>query len=370
MLRYGLLGGGMMGQEHLQNIALLPDAKVTAIAEPNDKMQGRCQTLVPDATFVMDLASLLAQDIDALVIATPNYQHAGQLLQVLKTRPDLPILIEKPLVTSKDDLLRVREATAQHQAPIWVAMEYRYMPPLVEFRQQLTDIGEAQTLSIREHRFPFLKKVDNWNRFNRNSGGTLVEKCCHFFDLFRLLMAEEVQYVHGSAGQNVNHLHEDYDGETPDILDNAYVTLEFASGRRAMLDLNMFAEGSAYQEEICAVGALGKLECLIPGPEITWPSGEPAPEAKVVFSPRHPRRPRTKVVEVDAAIMAAGSHHGSTYYEHVGFKAAVESGAAVEVTVGDGLKAVALGLAAQASAAKHQVVEMSDGGFDFLESSF
>ncbi len=28
-----------------------------------------------------------------------------------------------------------------------------------------------------------LPKVDNWNRFTRNTGGTLVEKTCHFFDL-------------------------------------------------------------------------------------------------------------------------------------------------------------------------------------------
>ena len=38
-------------------------------------------------------------------------------------------------------------------------------------------------VAIREHRFPFLVKVDNWNRFTKNTGGTLVEKCCHFFDL-------------------------------------------------------------------------------------------------------------------------------------------------------------------------------------------
>ncbi len=364
MLKYGLLGGGMMGREHIQNVALLPGAEVVAVAEPNQQMQSKCLGLVPEATVVSDLKSLLKQDIDALVIATPNFQHADQLLEVIG-QSDLPILIEKPLVTEPDDILKVREAAANHSAPIWVAMEYRYMPPLVEFRNQLERIGDTQTLSIREHRFPFLKKVNDWNRFNRNSGGTLVEKCCHFFDLFRLLMGEEVQYIHAATGQNVNHLKETYDGEVPDIIDNAYVTMEFASNRRALLDLNMFAEGSAYQEEICAVGAKGKLECLIPGPEFNWPSDQPLPEAQVIFSPRHPRGPEAKVVEVDEEIMAAGSHHGSTYYEHVGFKAAIDSGAEVEVTIDDGLRAVALGMAGQTSAVNHQVMEMMDDGFAF-----
>lgn len=364
MLRYGLVGGGMMGQEHLQNLALIPDAEVTVIAEPNDEMAKRCARIAPEAKLVADLTSLLAEPIDALVIATPNYQHVEQLLQVLQ-HGSLPVLIEKPLVTSMDDVARIGEAASEHKAPLWVAMEYRYMPPLAQFRDQLDRIGALQTLSIREHRFPFLPKVDDWNRFNRNSGGTLVEKCCHFFDLFRLIVGTEVQYLHSSAGQNVNHLKENYAGEVPDIWDNAYVTMDFATGQRAMLDLNMFAEGSAYQEEICAVGNKGKLECLIPGPEITWPDDLPEPEAQVVYSPRHPRRPEHKVVTVDADIMAAGSHHGSTYYEHVSFKSAIEQGTEVEVTVDDGLRAVTLGLAAQASAIHHRVIEITENGLNF-----
>ena len=47
-------------------------------------------------------------------------------------------------------------------------------------------------LSIREHRLPFLQKVDDWNRFNKNTGGTLVEKCCHFFDLMRRIIGSEL----------------------------------------------------------------------------------------------------------------------------------------------------------------------------------
>ena len=43
--------------------------------------------------------------------------------------------------------------------------------------------GAVKMIAIREHRFPFLEKVDNWNRFSKNTGGTLVEKCCHFFDV-------------------------------------------------------------------------------------------------------------------------------------------------------------------------------------------
>ena len=34
-IRYGVIGTGMMGWEHLRNLALIPDARVTAIADPD-----------------------------------------------------------------------------------------------------------------------------------------------------------------------------------------------------------------------------------------------------------------------------------------------------------------------------------------------
>ena len=107
-------------------------------------------------------------------------------------------------------------------------------------------------------------KVNDWNRFAVNTGGTLVEKCCHFFDLMRLVIQSEPTKVYASGNQDVNHLEERYDGKTPDIIDNAFVIVDFENGVRGMLDLCMFAENSEYQEEIVAVGNIGKIETFVP----------------------------------------------------------------------------------------------------------
>jgi len=82
-------------------------------------------------------------------------------------------------------------------------------------------------LTVREHRYPFLPKVGNWNRFSKNTGGTLVEKCCHFFDLMRLIMRADPIRLFASGAMNHNHRDEIYDGRPSDILDNAYVVLDF-----------------------------------------------------------------------------------------------------------------------------------------------
>lgn len=51
--------------------------------------------------------------------------------------------------------------------------------------------------------------------------------------------------------------------QVPDIIDNAYVIVEFDNGSRGMLDLCMFAEGSKNEQEISVVGDFGKVNVIL-----------------------------------------------------------------------------------------------------------
>ena len=359
-VRYGLIGTGMMGVEHLTNLAVTPGAVVTAIADPNDGSLAWARKALGEAraegvAAFADPADLATSGlVDAVIVASPNHTHRNVLITLFGE--GLHILCEKPLATTIPDAQWIVAQAKNSDRVFWTAMEYRYMPPVAAFIAQVHDgdIGALRMLSIREHRFPFLAKVGDWNRFNRNTGGTMVEKCCHFFDLMRLITRSEAVRVYCSGAMDVNHADELYGGERPDIIDNSYTTVDFANGTRAMLDLSMFAEGAANQEEITAVGDSGRLDVLIP-------------EGAIVHSPRvgfmNPKRAARRVVETDATALAAGSHHGSTFYEHQRFIAAVCGEGAVEVTAHDGLMAVAIGAAAEISAREHRVVEMAELGF-------
>jgi predicted dehydrogenase len=346
-LRYGVIGTGMMGVEHLKNLALLPGAEVVAFADPHEESRrfARLVTGPGPAEYEDPRALLDDPRVDAVVIATPNHTHRALLEDAFATRKHL--LVEKPLCTTVADARWAAERAARHPAVVWTAMEYRYMPPVARLVDEVRKgtIGRLRMFAVREHRFPFLPKVGNWNRFARNTGGTLVEKCCHFFDLMRFVVASEAVRVYASASQDVNHLDERYEGETPDILDNAYVVVDFASGARALLDLCMFAEGSRNQEEIAATGELGKVECFVP-------------ESTVVIGRRRPRSIESFAVPVDPKLLAAGFHHGSTFYEHQRFYEAAARGAPVEVTAEDGLAAVEIGAAAERSARERRPIEL------------
>lgn len=360
-VRYGLVGCGMMGQEHLRNIALVDGTEIAAIFEPDAKMAAAAHALAPGARMVGSIAELLAVEaLDCLVVASPNFRHLEQLEEIAATRP-LPVLVEKPLFTDPAHMDRLVAFRDTFPAPVWVAMEYRYMPPIAAFLAEApAATGGISMLTIREHRFPFLFKVGNWNRFNRYTGGTFVEKCCHFFDLMRCAIGAEPVRVMASAPPGVNHIAEE---GAPDILDAGYAIVEFTNGTRAMLELCMYAEGARYQEEISAVGPMGKIEALVPGPVKFWPAhlGE-APVPRLVLSPRDPKGPHMREVPVPPDLLAAGDHNGATFHQHRGFLALVRGErAAPEVSLEDGWAAVAMGEAVQRSIETGQSVMLDPG---------
>jgi len=358
VIRFGVVGVGQMGREHMRNIAAVPGGEVVAVADPHGPSLEAAREQAPDVALHNDLDALLARDdLDALVIATPNHTHREVVERA--ARSGLHLLIEKPFATTVAHSLELEAILEGYGATAWVGMEYRYSPPVARLIEEVRGgaTGDVRMLAIREHRFPFLPKVGDWNRFSRNTGGTLVEKCCHFFDLMRHIVQDEPVRVYASGAMDVNHLDERYGGEQPDILDNAYTVVDFAGGQRAMLDLCMFAEQSRHQTEIVVTGPAGQVE--LGQPEgVVWIGERELPTRPEVR--RDPARLRALEVPVDETAMAVGTHHGATYYQHVAFQRAVRGEAPVEVTPHDGLMAVAMGQAADQSVVQHRPIEITE----------
>jgi myo-inositol 2-dehydrogenase / D-chiro-inositol 1-dehydrogenase len=352
LLRYGVIGTGMMGVEHIENIVHLDDAVVAAIADTDASSRDAGARAAGGDVLVFDdhRRMLDAADLDAVVIVTPNHTHVDVLGDVLE-RDDLHVLVEKPLCTTVADCRRVVDAAARTPGRIaWMGLEYRYMPPTTALLGEVRSgtVGRVRMVAIREHRFPFLMKVGNWNRFNRNTGGTLVEKCCHFFDLMNLVVGTRPVRVYASGAQDVNHLDERYDGEVPDILDNAFVVVDYDGGARAMLDLCMFAEATTNEQELVVVGDAGKVEALVTEGRLR--TGRRADGWLAV-------RERPVLAE---GIKHQGLHHGASYLEHVDFARCIREGGAPAVTLEDGLWAVAIGEAAHRSIDECRPVDIAE----------
>jgi len=367
-LRYAVVGAGMMGVEHIHALKSLPATEVVALCDPHAPSiasalaavsRSRDRTTAnntPQPRVYDDVESLVADGgFDVAVVATPNFTHRALVEPLMHHGAHL--LIEKPLcITTQEcrELIAIEHATTRPGRVVWPGLEYRYMAPTSRLLEHARSgvLGTLRMLAIREHRFPFLVKVGDWNRFSKNTGGTLVEKCCHFFDLMRLVLDDEPVRVYASGAQDVNHLDERYDGKQPDILDNAYVIVDFANGARASLDLCMFAEATRNEQELSLVGELGKAEALVT-------------EGIVRLGLRkdgwfQSRDETVAATDVPADVQRHGSHHGSSWREHVAVQRAIREGTPAEVTLHDGLMSVAMGEAAHRSIDLGRAVMMSE----------
>ncbi len=360
-LRYGIIGAGSMGREHIENIKVMGGATVSALSDPHKPSQDAALAMAPGAKVFSDHRALLDSGlIDAVIVATPNDTHAAVLKDCLAT--DLAVFVEKPLATTVEDLKSILSWDEKRSAMTWMGLEYRFMPPVAEAitRAKEGEAGKIHQVSIREHREPFYPKVDNWNRFAERTGGTLVEKCCHYFNLMDIVVGEQPVRVFASGGQSVNHLDEKYDGKQADMLDNAYVVLEYANGARGMLDLCMFGEGTFDKEILTIVGDEGKIESFLPSQVVRasrretigklsgWKQGASrgsGSEQKIVHN-------------YDVKYM--GHHYGASYIEHTKFRDAILNSTPAEVTLKDGITSVVTGLAAHKSINEGRVVEIKE----------
>jgi predicted dehydrogenase len=151
------------------------------------------------------------------------------------------------------------------------------------------------------------------------------------------IVGETPVRVYASGAMDVNHLEERYDGEQPDIIDNAYTVIDYADGTRAMLDLCMFAEQSRHQTEIVVSGAAGQVEVAQPE-GVLWVGERERPIHPGVR--RDSRRLTATEVPVEETALAAGTP--------------------AEVSLRDGLIAVAIGEAGERSIAEGRPVEIAE----------
>ncbi len=355
ILKYAIIGSGMMGLEHIRNLIEIPNTQIVGVCDPHTpslEKARRALNRVEGVRYFSNFKDLLANcDANVVVIATPNHTHIDIATEVMCTGKHL--LIEKPLCTTVSDcqkLISVQTNAGFEDQVVWVGLEYRFMAPTARVLQEIErgTVGAVKMISIREHRYPFLEKIDDWNRFNVNTGGTLVEKCCHFFDLMCLIAKSQPVSVMASGSQAVNHLNESYDGKVPDILDNAYVIVNFENGIRGLLDLCMFAEASKNEQEISVVGDKGKIEAMISESVVRIGKRKDGYGSFQEFP-----------IELNSNVVK-GFHHGASYIEHMQLQEAVRSGGKAEVGLQEGLWSVAIGQAAHLSIEEGRLVQINE----------
>lgn len=359
--KFNVIGAGMIAQEHMRVTMLEGRATIHGIYDRSQHSVNQAKKmfgeLYPDIELKVydDLESACNDpEVDGLIICTPNYSHIEIVKEAIKSKKH--ILMEKPMVTTLEDAYEMKKIAESYESVFQIGLQYRYKAIYTEARKEVLErkaIGDVKTITIVEHRIPFLDKIDQWNKFSKYSGGTLVEKCCHYFDLFNLFAQSKPKYVYAVGGQDVNFIDFEYKGEKSDILDNAIVTVVYENGIKCNFNLCMFAP--MFYEEITICGNEGRIrayenENYLPEEgnlthfEMTCADYRPS----VISTPCYPKTIQTS------------GHMGGTYFEHKRFIDNIDGKATDTATIEEGFWAVIVGIAAEKSAKTGKIVYIDE----------
>ena len=346
-----IIGTGTIGQEHMYVATLLGRAQVHGIydrsahsmdvAERNFKAYSD-KPLVRYASLHEACAD---KDADAIMICTPNYTHFDIFKTAIATGK--PVFLEKPMATTLEHAAAMVSACDNYSAPVQIGLQYRYKAQYVEALHEIAvrkAIGDVKTISLSEYRPPFLDKVSQWNKFSHYSGGTLIEKCCHYFDLMNLIADAKPERVYASGGRAVNFHEFEQEGLASDIDDHAFVIVDYQNGVRGNFTLNMFSH--KFTEELIVCGDQGRLLAS----EVFDIHQRSPCEASISVELGEARASRSTKVSYASDIEASG-HHGATFYEHEAFMDQLDGVQQSSATAVEGLWSVIVAAAAQQSIA-------------------
>ena len=359
--RLNVIGTGDNGSEHIRVTLLEGRATIHGVYDPNPGSialaQSSFEQFAPGQNLVVyDSLEAACNDpvVDGLIIATPNYTH----LEVLKVaaKSGKHILLEKPMATTLPDAYEILKIAKNYPAVFQIGLQYRYKAMYVEAMHEALErksLGDIKMISIMEHRFSFLDKVNQWNKFSKYSGGTLVEKCCHYFDLLNLFAQAKPVRVFATGSMAVNFTEFEYEGNKSDILDNALVTVEYSNGVQASFNLCMFVP--VYYEEIVLVGDQGRLKAH--EDEGALLTGQSSNYLEVA---RGAEKPSRVIAPSYPPIIKESGHSGATFYEHVNLIDNIEGKHTQTATVEEGFWSVVVGAAAEESVKTGNPVDINE----------
>lgn len=128
---------------------------------------------------------LAEQQPDAVIVTTPDYLHHEYIVRALRAGRD--VVTEKPMTVDLDKLKAILEAQRQTGRKVTVTFNYRYTPARTQLKDLLMGgaIGRIQAVDFRWYldRVHGADYFRRWHRYKEKSGGLLVHKSTHHFDL-------------------------------------------------------------------------------------------------------------------------------------------------------------------------------------------
>jgi predicted dehydrogenase len=196
-LGVGVFGVGEMGRRHAENLRrLVPEARLVAVASATgapDRARQTAHELEIEHSYASLEALLECKDLDAVLIAAPDKFHAQAI--AIAARAGKDILCEKPLALNLADAHAALHAVAEAHVRLQIGFMRRYDPAYTAARTWI-EAGEIGVPVIfkslgRDKDAPPLAAYQS-----KVNGMLLYNNTIHDFDMGRWLMGDEITEVH------------------------------------------------------------------------------------------------------------------------------------------------------------------------------
>jgi len=192
-LRVGVLGVGLQGAGHLNNLHVDPRVRIAALCDINaELLAGHAGTFGVERTFNDYRALLDCDDIDAVVIALPDALHRDPSIAALDAGKH--VLLEKPMALSVADAQAVADAAGRSDRVFMLNLSNRWMPAFSKAHQLVTggEMGDVRYIFSRmSNRIDVPTKMLPWLASSHLAHWIGV----HRFDIARWLVGREVVRV-------------------------------------------------------------------------------------------------------------------------------------------------------------------------------
>ena len=221
-VRIGFVGTGGIAGAHFNTLSRIQDAQLAAFCDL-DKTRVETAARRFEGQAYSDVAKMLeAEKLDAVYICLPPHAHKDA--EILAAQAGCALFVEKPQANSMKVAERIAQAIENAGVMSSVGYHFRYHDATERARKLLAVKGAAPVALANGYWQGGFPGVSWWRRMDQ-SGGQLVEQCTHIVDLARYL-AGDITRVFCVAAQR--EMHKQYpDSTVPDV---TALTVEFASG--------------------------------------------------------------------------------------------------------------------------------------------
>ena len=258
MLKLGIIGVGNMGSGHATRIkeGACPNIVVTAVADRRASRRAWAQENVPGAQVFAEGSELIqAGACDAVLIATPHYQHPTLAAEAFEA--GLHVLCEKPAGVYTLQVRDMMAAADKHPDRVFAMMfnqrtncVYRKMKEMID-GGEIGEIKRMNWIVTDWYRTQYYYDSGAWRAtWKGEGGGVLLNQCPHQLDLLQWLCGLPAK-VHAFA----------YEGKWHDVEveDDVTAFLEFPNGATGVFITTTGDAPGTNRLEI--TGTLGKLVC-------------------------------------------------------------------------------------------------------------